>query len=83
MNEELTIYRSKIDLIDDAIAKALKERAILSAKIQKYKQENNIQRKDEGRQKQIIDRMTRATSGDVSADLIANIYRLIFTEAIK
>lgn len=83
MNEELTTYRSKIDLIDDAIAKALKERAILSAKIQKYKQENNIQRKDEGRQQQIIDRMIRATSGDVSADLIANIYRLIFTEAIK
>ena len=83
MSDDLIIYRSKIDLIDDRIAAALKDRAILTTEIQKYKQKNNIQKKDEKREEQIINRMTRATSEYISKELITNIYKLIFKETVK
>ena len=83
MSDDLIIYRSRIDLIDDRIATALKDRAMLTAEIQKYKQKNNIQKKDEKREEQIINRMTRATSEYISEELITNIYKLIFKETVK
>ena len=52
--------RKEIDIIDDKILDAFKERMKLSAKIAKFKKDNDIPVLDEGREKEKLDRIAKS-----------------------
>lgn len=52
--------RKEIDIIDDKILDAFKERMKLSAKIAKFKKDNDIPVLDESREKEKLDRIAKS-----------------------
>ena len=64
--------RKEIDIIDDKILDAFKERMKLSAEIAKFKKDNDIPVLDEGREKEKLDRI--AKSGDEFSAFSSKLY---------
>lgn len=68
-------YRSEIDKIDDEIIKLLAQRDSVVLKVKEYKQINNIEVLDQGREDFIIDKINN-TQYDNKEDIL-KIYELI------
>ena len=58
--ENLEQMRKEIDIIDGKILEAFEERMKLSAKIAKYKKDNNLPVLDESREKEKLDRIAKS-----------------------
>lgn len=65
--ENLEQMRQEIDIIDDKILDAFRERMALSAKIAKFKKDNNIPVLDENREKEKLTRIAKAGDEEMSA----------------
>lgn len=65
--ENLEQMRQEIDKIDDRIIEAFKERMALSAKIAKFKKDNNLPVLDAYREKEKLNRIAKNVDDDMSA----------------
>lgn len=72
--------RIKIDKLDDQLVKLLNERAILALEIGKIKQNKNLPIYDEGREKDILKRISSGNRGPLSSDSITKIFSAIIVE---
>ena len=73
--KEIIKLRKKLDLLDNKLSSILTKRIGVANKIATIKKQNNIEKKDLGREKEII---TRLQSKTEQSDLIKKIYKIIF-----
>lgn len=67
--ETLEQMRQEMDIIDDRIIKDFKERMELSARIAKYKKDNDLPVLDVDREKEKLNRIAKSDDEDMSAYL--------------
>ena len=65
--ENIEEIRKEIDIIDERILDEFKERMLLSAKIAKYKKDNNIPVLDEAREKEKLSRIAKSCDDEMNA----------------
>ncbi len=81
--KEIEEIRLAINKYDDRILKLLLERFILSRKIGKIKNKNNIPISNPEREKQIINRISRKIRTPIDAKAIRSIFKEIFNSSKK
>ena len=81
--KEIEEIRLAINKYDDRILKLLLERFILSRKIGKIKNKNNIPISNPEREKQIINRISRKIRTPIDAKAIRSIFKEIFNFSKK
>ena len=80
IDKRLTKLREEIDAIDDALARAILSRILISRIAVEYKREIKLPPVDLKREKEVIDRVVKITNGEVSRQSFETIYETIFSE---
>ncbi len=81
---QLNNLRTKIDLIDHQLIKALSQRMKIAKEIGNVKRERNVTILQNTRWREIIDKITKeANQNNLSKDFILNLYKVIHQESIN
>lgn len=81
MQENIELYRTKIDKIDRAVIELLAERKRLSEDIIRAKHEMNMPTEDLERENEIITRLQQHAKDTLAPEFVMEIYRNIFRSA--
>lgn len=79
--EKLQTLRRKIDALDEKLVTLLNERSVCSVQIGKLKQEIGLAIHDPERERQIVQRIGRASKGPLSAVALARLFERILDES--
>lgn len=82
MDEQLEKLRQELANLDAMLVGLLNSRQSLSHKIQMYKQERGIPRKDPAQETKVIQRIRAANSGPMSCEALEEVYRTIFKHVV-
>ncbi|HVF67428.1 MAG TPA: chorismate mutase [Pyrinomonadaceae bacterium] len=74
-------YREEIDRIDVELLRLLNRRALLALEIGEMKSRAGLPLKDEGREREVLSRSSRANSGPLADGSVARIFRRIIRES--
>jgi len=73
--------REEIDRIDGELLRLLNRRALLALEIGEMKARAGMPLKDEGREREVLSRSSRANSGPLADGSVARIFRRIIRES--
>ena len=75
----LNELREEIDRIDEALVKLLNDRQAVARQVGQFKHSNGLNALDPGREQEVLARLESLSTGALSSEALAHIYREIFS----